>query len=570
MNVIIRIIQNAAKWRWHLVIATVSLLLVTGVNLVTPMAVRRLFGYIAGSDASSADHAVWVIAAALLGLYLLRIAFQFLSNYCAHIAAWNMVAKMRGKLYSHIQGLSLGFFTNKQTGQLMSRVIEDTANFETLIAHALPDLISSVIVFTGVLVILISINPVLAMLTCAPLPLILFCTFFLRYIRKSFSARQIISAELSSLLQDNFSGIKEIQIFNRQDYEAKRINDKATLHCSMTVKGIFWVSLLHPVVNFLSGLGTIVVVLFGGLFALAGNLNIADITVFLLYLGLFYAPVASFSRVLEEVQNALVSGRRVFEILDTQSDIKDLPGAKYVPILPGNVAFNNVSFHYAKVAVVNNVSFEVRAGEMAALVGPTGAGKTTITSLLARFYDPVQGSITIDGIDIRDMTLESLRQQISIVMQDVFLFNGTIAENIAYGMEEALPDEIIQAAKTASIDDFINGLPDKYDTRVGERGMRLSGGQKQRIALARAVLRNSPILILDEATSAVDNETEREIQTAINAIAGRRTVIIIAHRLSTVERADAIFVLNNGEIVERGKHAELLALGGLYASMYKA
>lgn len=547
--------------------------------MVTPMAVRSLFGYIASGDVSSAGHAVWVIAAALLALYLLRIAFQFLSNYCAHIAAWNMVAKIRGKLYDHIQGLSIGFFSDKQTGQLMSRVIEDTANFEMLIAHALPDLISSVIVFTGVLVILVYINPVLAMMTCAPLPLIFFCTFFLRHIRRSFTQRQIISAELNSLLQDNFSGIKEIQIFNRQAYETKRVSDKAILHCGMTVKGIFWVSLMHPVVNFLSGAGTIVVVLFGGLLALQGNLNIADITVFLLYLGLFYAPVASFSRVLEDVQNALVSGRRVFEILDTQSDIKDLPGAKDAPVLPGNVTFRDVSFHYepaegsegVKVAVVNNVSFEARAGEMVALVGPTGAGKTTITSLLARFYDPVEGSITIDGIDLRDMTLESLRRQISVVMQDVFLFNGTIAENIAYGRAEgASPDEIIQAAKTASIHDFINGLPDKYETRVGERGMRLSGGQKQRIALARAVLRNSPILILDEATSAVDNETEREIQTAVNAIAGRRTVIVIAHRLSTVERADQILVLNNGEIVERGKHAELLALGGLYAAMRKA
>ncbi len=569
MKTVIRIIKCAKNWRGALILATVSLAFVIGINLAAPAFVRQLLGTI--EDGGTAGQ-IWIIAGVLLGLYILRTAFQFINSYFAHVAAWRSVADVRKKLYGHLQKLSLRFYRDKQTGQLMSRVVEDTANFEVLIAHALPDLITSLIMFAGVLAITFYIYPALAALTCIPLPFIAGCSFFFRKMRKHFNERQKRSAELNATLQDNFSGIKEIQVFNRQDHEENVVGGLAHKHADQTMKGIFWVSVLHPSVNFLTGLGTLIVVLFGGLFALAKVMPATEITVFLLYLSLLYTPVATLARVVEDLQTAIISGRRVFEIMDTGSDIADLPGAKNYPMLTGDVEFKDVSFEYDKeIAVLKNVSFRVKPGQMVALVGPTGAGKSTVISLLARFYDADKGVISIDGINIRDMTLSTLRDQISIVLQDVFLFNGTIADNIAYGRSgEVSFDEIVAAARAACIHDFIGGLPEGYKTMIGERGVRLSGGQKQRLAIARAILRGSPILILDEATSAIDNETEAEIQKAIAELSGKCTMIVIAHRLTTVEKADEILVLDKGGIAERGKHAELLAAGGAYAKLQKS
>ena len=301
------------------------------------------------------------------------------------------------------------------------------------------------------------------------------------------------------------------------------------------------------------------------------GLKISDVVAFLLYLNLFYAPVSTLTRLVEDMQLALAGAERVFEVLDSEPDIKDAPGAKKVGRLSGELSFEHVGFSYKDdLPVLEDISFEVGAGRMLALVGPTGVGKTTVSALIARFYDPKTGRITMDGIDIKDMTLESLRDQLSLVLQDVFLFNGTISENIAYGCENMNQDDIEKAARAACIHDYIDSLPERYATLVGERGVRLSGGQKQRISIARSVLRNSPILILDEATSAVDTETESEIQKAIHQLAGTRTLIVIAHRLSTVRLADEIIVLENGLVAERGRHEELLALGGTYAGLCRS
>jgi ATP-binding cassette subfamily B protein len=362
--------------------------------------------------------------------------------------------------------------------------------------------------------------------------------------------------------------MKEIQVFNKQDYELARVTEKSTEHSSALIKALFYSGILNPSVNFISSIGTVIVLIAGPMLALRSGLSISDVVAFLLYLNLFYAPISTLTRVVEDMQLALAGAERVFEVLDTDPDIKNKVGAKKVDKLSGELKFNNVCFSYkGNIPILEDISFEVKAGQMLALVGPTGVGKTTISALIARFYDPNSGSITMDGIDIKDLTLESLRDQLSLVLQDVFLFNGTISENIAYGCDSATQEDIERAAEAACIDAYISSLPDKYETVIGERGVRLSGGQKQRISIARSVLRNSPILILDEATSSVDTETETEIQNAINKIAGTRTLIVIAHRLSTVKRADKIIVLENGKIAEQGKHDELLEKKGLYANL---
>ena len=320
--------------------------------------------------------------------------------------------------------------------------------------------------------------------------------------------------------------------------------------------------------EFLTSLGTVVVVGVGGYLGMMGRMDIADVVAFLMYLSLFYQPLTTLARLVEDVQTAFAGAIRVFDILDAESEVREAPDAVAVPKGKGEIEFDNVSFAYdPKEPVLKEVSFKANPGEMIALVGPTGVGKTTVVSLLERFYDPQQGVIRVDGRDIRTMTLHSLRDQISMVLQDVFLFNGTIAENIAYGAHEATREQIIEAAKAARADGFIQEMPEGYDTVVGERGVRLSGGQKQRIAIARAVLRDAPILVLDEATSAVDTETEAEIQAAIEQLSGKRTMIVIAHRLSTVIRADQILVLENGRIVERGRHADLIQQDGLYSKL---
>ncbi len=568
MKHIIRLFKLARPWTRYLVVATIALFLISGINLVAPYITSKIISLMETGEYKNSINTVIVLSLILLGCFALRAVFQFLNNYYAHVASWSLVARLRGVLYDHFQKLSMSYYHDKQTGQLMSRVVNDINTFENLIAHAIPDLITNIITLVGVLVILVIINPVLALLVCIPIPFIALLSVVLRKIRKYFKVGQAKIAELNAVLQDNFSGMKEIQVFNKQEYELGKVSEKSQEHSSALIKALFYSGILNPAVNFISSLGTIIVLIAGPLLAMRIGLSISEVVAFLLYLNLFYTPISTLTRIVEDMQMALAGAERVFEVLDTEPDIKDTPQAKKVGKLSGSIEFKNVVFSYKDdIPVLDDISFEVKAGQMIALVGPTGVGKTTVSAIIARFYDPNSGQVLMDGIDIKNMTLESLRNQLSIVLQDVFLFNGTIAENIAYGCNNASVEQIEEAAKTACIHDYITSLPEGYDTVIGERGVRLSGGQKQRISIARSVLRNSPILILDEATSAVDTETETEIQKAINQIAGTRTLIVIAHRLSTVKRADKILVLENGKIAEEGKHEELLKLNGVYSNL---
>jgi len=558
-------VKMARKYWGLIIVSFVLSLLATALSMVAPWMISSLTEAL--STATGVDMQLIIAYSLVLGgAYLLRWLFKFFAFYISHFAAWSFLPWLTDSIYDKLQRLSMRFYHDKQTGELMSRAVNDARQMELLFAHALPDLMSSILITVLVTVVLFTINPPLAALTMIPIPIIIFSSvIFMRKVGPIMSRNQKTLGELNAALQDNISGIKEIQAFGQEDKEFNKISEIDDRYAKGVIRWSRMNSLFAPFIEFLTSVGTILVIAFGGYLAVNGKMTAAEIVGFVLYLSLYYQPIATLARLTEDIQTARAGAKRVIEILDAFEEITDSPDAVEMTECDGTVEFKNVSFHYLQdQPILKDINFRAEKGQMIALVGPTGVGKTTLVSLLERFYDPVEGQVIISGKDIKDVTISSLRRHISIILQDVFLFNGTVAENIAYGVHEATREQVERAATIASADKFISEMPEGYDTIIGERGVRLSGGQKQRVAIARAVLRDTPILIMDEATASVDVETEAEIQKAVAALVGNRTVFVIAHRLSTVKKADMILVLENGMIVESGTHNDLVSAGGLY------
>ncbi len=545
-------------------------LVLSGIDLFFPSLVRYLLDEVFGKRPADLLQTLLLSCAGLLALYIVRYFCQLYITSWGHIMGARMEADMRRDLFSHLQKLSLSFYDNENTGRLMSRITNDLFDISELAHHGPEDIFISVIKIVGSVVIMLTMD---IKLTVIILALTIFIVVFTGYynlkMREVFLENRRKIATVNAKVQDSLAGIRVVKSFANEDIEFHKFEEGnkqflKTKESSYMIMGKF-----HSGNQFLQGMLYLCVLIFGGIFLSRGDVSPSDLVAYILFINVFLNPIDRLVNFTESFQRGMSGFDRFLEILDTKPEIVDKEGAEELKDVQGEICFNNVSFSYDDSAVVlKNINLKIEKGNTVAIVGPSGAGKTTFCNLIPRFYEVDEGSITIDGKDIRDITLESLRKNIGMVQQDVYMFSGTIAENILYGKPDATMEEIVEAAKLANAHDFIMELENGYDTFVGERGVKLSGGQKQRISIARAFLKNPPILILDEATSALDNESERLVQESLDKLARGRTTLIIAHRLSTIKNADEIVVLTSEGIAERGTHDELMKKGGVYASLY--
>jgi ATP-binding cassette, subfamily B, bacterial len=568
MNSLRPLVPYFKPYRWRMLLVIVSTMIMTGTTLVSPLIIREVVKDIQSPERLTTIH---IFAIILFGLYILRAIGQYVKSYIAHTVAWNIVSDVQAALYEHLQTLSAGFYTSRQTGELVSRMTNDTRDIEPILAHSIPDGIVYSLMIVGVYGMLFMLNPMLTLLVMLPIPFLIYV--IRRFIDKEhqgFMRAAQCAGQFHAKVQDNLSGMREIQIFAQEPREGEQVRVLAKNTTDERLNALRLQALIPGAVELSAGVATLMIIWLGGQWTMQGRMPVEDLVAFVLYLGLLYEPIRVLAYTNEGLQTSLAGAKRIGELLSIQPDVADAPESAPVKKVDGAVKFEHIHFAYRDdMPILKDISLAVQPGQIMALVGPTGAGKTTLTSLVARFYDPQHGKVELDGIDIRDMRLSVLRKNISMVLQDVFLFNGTVRENIRFSKPDATNEEIIQAAMIARAHDFIMQLPNGYDTQIGERGLKLSGGQKQRLAIARAVLKDAPILILDEATSAVDTQTEAEIQDALSALMKGRTSIVIAHRLSTVRNADLIAVIDDGMVRETGKHDELIAFSGLYRNLYE-
>ena len=571
MNTIKKFIHYYGPYKAVFFIDLICAAVISLVDLAYPQILRTMTKTLFTQDKDMILHALPVIAASLFVMYIVQSLCKYYVTYQGHMMGAKMERDMRRELFDHYQELSFSYYSRNNSGQMMSKLVSDLFDISEFAHHGPENLFISLVKIVGAFIFLFFINKKLAL----PLILLVIVMFVFSFrqnakMQETFMENRRKIGDVNASLQDTLSGIRVVQSFANEDIERAKfkksneaflVSKRDNYHCM----GSFMSSNL-----FFQGMMYLVTLVYGGYLIAQGEMQTSDLAMYALYIGIFISPIQILVELVEMMQKGLSGFRRFLDVMETESEIRDADNAAELTDVKGHVRYDHVSFHYSddETPVLSDISIDIPAGKSIALVGPSGSGKTTICSLLPRFYDVTGGSITVDGKDIRGLTLKSLRSQIGMVQQDVYLFDGTIKDNIAYGKPGASDEEIIKAAKCASIHDFIMELPDKYDTYVGERGTRLSGGQKQRISIARVFLKNPPILILDEATSALDNESERWIQKSLEELSKNRTTITIAHRLSTIRDADEIIVITEEGIAERGTHAELLEKNGLYAAYY--
>lgn len=571
MHTLRKFISYYAPYKTVFFIDLICAAFISLADLAYPQILRTMTNTLFTKDSAAILSALPLLAAGLLIMYVIQSLCKYYVSYQGHMMGAHMERDMRQQLFDHYEKLSFSYYSRNNSGQMMSKLVSDLFDIAEFAHHGPENLFISVVKIIGSFVFLFLINWRLAL----PLVLLVLCMFVFSFrqnqrMQETFMENRRKIGDVNSSLQDTLAGIRVVQSFANEDIEREKF--KKSNHAFLISKrdnyncmgGFMGWNL------FFQGMMYLVTLVFGGYLITKGLMNAGDLAMYALYIGIFISPIQILVELIEMMQKGLAGFRRFLDVMETEPEIEDAPGAQPLENVKGRVCYEDVSFHYSDddTPVLSHVSIEIPAGKSIALVGPSGSGKTTICSLLPRFYDVTGGKITIDGKDVRTLTLKSLRSQIGMVQQDVYLFAGTIRDNIAYGKPGASMEEIIEAAKRANIHDFIRELPDGYDTYVGERGARLSGGQKQRISIARVFLKNPPILILDEATSALDNESERWIQQSLEELSRDRTTITIAHRLSTIRGADEIIVITEDGIAERGTHESLLSKGGLYAHYY--